>query len=134
VLIATCRSAQQDGIWAWDIEHNEPVLVFPTVLALLGDNPMQSEFACHIGMRGKYFCRMCQVKGTAADNQEPMAETALGGGANSGANDESGIESGVDDETEDGDGVESGKRKGKKVETMAQMKARITEFLEVGRV
>ena len=25
---------------------------------------MHSEFACHIGLRGKYFCRACWVKGT----------------------------------------------------------------------
>lgn len=24
---------------------------------------MQSEFACHIGLRGKFFCRACWVKG-----------------------------------------------------------------------
>ncbi|KAJ7707193.1 hypothetical protein B0H14DRAFT_2228663, partial [Mycena olivaceomarginata] len=51
------------GIWVWDIELNEPVLVIPEVLALLGDDPMQSEFACHIGLRGKLFCRACWVKG-----------------------------------------------------------------------
>jgi hypothetical protein len=39
------------------------VLVIPSVMALLGDNPMQSEFACHIGLRGKLFCRACWVKG-----------------------------------------------------------------------
>lgn len=33
------------------------------VLALLGDNPMQSEFACHAGLRAKFFCRICMVKG-----------------------------------------------------------------------
>jgi hypothetical protein len=41
-------------------------LIFPTVHALLGDNPMHSEFACHIGLRGKYFCRVCEVKGSDA--------------------------------------------------------------------
>ena len=27
---------------------------------------MQSEFACHIGLKGKLFCRACWVKGTDA--------------------------------------------------------------------
>ncbi|KAI6028155.1 hypothetical protein EDC04DRAFT_2605807 [Pisolithus marmoratus] len=31
------------GIWAWDCIHKEKVLVLPSVLALLGDNPMQNE-------------------------------------------------------------------------------------------
>lgn len=40
---------------------NEPVLLIPLVLALLGDNPdkMQSEFACHIGLRGRLFYHSC---------------------------------------------------------------------------
>ncbi|KIK49825.1 hypothetical protein GYMLUDRAFT_253531 [Collybiopsis luxurians FD-317 M1] len=62
--------AQEHGIWAWDCELNEPVLVEPWVLALLGDNPMQSEFAAHIGLRGKYFCRVCWVKGS--DTKQPI--------------------------------------------------------------
>ncbi|KAJ7659052.1 hypothetical protein DFH06DRAFT_906935, partial [Mycena polygramma] len=61
-----CTEAQDAGIWAWDIVEDELVLVIPEVLALLGDNPMQSEFACHIGLRGKLFCRACWVKGTDA--------------------------------------------------------------------
>jgi hypothetical protein len=33
---------------------------------------MQSEFACHIGMRGKLFCRACWVKGSdALDVDDP---------------------------------------------------------------
>ncbi|KAF8987533.1 hypothetical protein BDZ89DRAFT_912158, partial [Hymenopellis radicata] len=53
--------AQESGIWAWDCQGEGEAI--PFVLALLGDNPMQSEFACHIGMRGKFFCRNCDVKG-----------------------------------------------------------------------
>ena len=60
------RKCQEGGIWAWDCLENEPVLLIPMVLALLGDNPMQSEFACHIGLKGKFFCRACWVKGTDA--------------------------------------------------------------------
>jgi hypothetical protein len=62
------RSAQKEGIWAWDCVYKEAVLIFPTVLGLLGDNPMHSEFACHIGLRGKYFCRTCWVKGSDAQD------------------------------------------------------------------
>ena len=47
----------------------------PMVLALLGDNPMQSEFACHIGLSGKFFCRACWVKGKDMGNN-PVAEHA----------------------------------------------------------
>ena len=36
------RTAQKEGVWAWDCVLKEPILVFPSVLALLGDNPMQS--------------------------------------------------------------------------------------------
>jgi hypothetical protein len=46
---------------SWDCENKEYVLIFPTVFTLLGDNPMQSEMACHIGLQGKTFCRACIV-------------------------------------------------------------------------
>ncbi|KAI0638455.1 hypothetical protein C8Q77DRAFT_1188202 [Trametes polyzona] len=62
-VVDQLRSCQKDGVWAWDCTFNEPVLVIPSVLALLGDNPMQSEFACHIGLQAKLFCRNCWVKG-----------------------------------------------------------------------
>ena len=39
------------------------VLLLLWVLALLGDNPMQSEFACHAGLKARLFCRICMVKG-----------------------------------------------------------------------
>ncbi|KAJ7475261.1 hypothetical protein B0H11DRAFT_1728235, partial [Mycena galericulata] len=78
------RAAQKDGIWAWDCELNELVLMIPAVLALLGDNPMQSEFACHIGLRGKFFCRACWVKGSdnAGENDGDDQTTAVRGDGN----------------------------------------------------
>ncbi|KAJ3809763.1 hypothetical protein EV368DRAFT_89490 [Lentinula lateritia] len=66
---------QEHGIWAWDPVKNTRVLLLICVLALLGDNPMQSEFASHIGLRGKFFCRSCWVKGkdaTADTDRVPM--------------------------------------------------------------
>ncbi|KAF6758067.1 hypothetical protein DFP72DRAFT_1065314 [Ephemerocybe angulata] len=53
------ESYQKTGIEAWDAKAGEPVIVFPVVLALLGDNPMQSELCSHIGLRGRLFCRHC---------------------------------------------------------------------------
>ena len=29
------REAECDGVWAWDCEHKEPILIFPTVLTLI---------------------------------------------------------------------------------------------------
>ncbi|KAJ7498183.1 hypothetical protein B0H11DRAFT_2383263 [Mycena galericulata] len=87
-ILDQLETAQKDGIWAWDSQHNELVLIIPTVLALLGDNPMQSEFACHIGLRGKYFCRACWVKGS--DNADEEKEgPASGRGAGKGSDAES---------------------------------------------
>ncbi|KAJ6607826.1 hypothetical protein B0H10DRAFT_2166716 [Mycena sp. CBHHK59/15] len=58
-IVDQLQACQERGIWAWDCEYRELVLVIPSVLAMLGDNPMQSEFACHIGFRGKFFCCVC---------------------------------------------------------------------------
>lgn len=55
------------------------VLIIIWILALLGDNPMQSEFACHAGLRAKFFCRMCWVKGhDAGDDEAPLVAHAKG--------------------------------------------------------
>ncbi|KAF8504147.1 hypothetical protein JB92DRAFT_2738424, partial [Gautieria morchelliformis] len=66
------------GMWAYDAMHREAVLLFAVVFALLGDNPMQSEMACHISLKGKFFCCCCWVKGhdarEAEDDDEPPAE------------------------------------------------------------
>jgi hypothetical protein len=67
-LILLIRGAWETGIWAFDYVHCEPVLIIPSIAALLGDNPMQSELSCHVGMMGKHFCRICQVKGRDAAN------------------------------------------------------------------
>lgn len=67
-------SAQETGIWAWDCAQKAAVLIIPSVIALLGDNPMQSEFACHIGLRGKYFCRICHVKGRDVQDEAVNAD------------------------------------------------------------
>ncbi|KAI6028105.1 hypothetical protein EDC04DRAFT_2869165 [Pisolithus marmoratus] len=40
-IVDQLEHAQMHGIWAWDIEGREMVLVIPAILAMLGDNPMQ---------------------------------------------------------------------------------------------
>ncbi|TFY54865.1 hypothetical protein EVJ58_g8605 [Rhodofomes roseus] len=44
---------------------------------MLGDNPMQSEFACHAGLEAKFFCRMCWVKGK--DGHQESLSAMVGG-------------------------------------------------------
>ncbi|KAJ7705289.1 hypothetical protein B0H17DRAFT_1156769 [Mycena rosella] len=61
-VTAMLREAGKDGIEVWDCEYKEWILIIPWFLAFQGDNPMSSEFASHIGMKGKFFCRVCQAK------------------------------------------------------------------------
>jgi len=61
-------------IEAYDFHFDEMVLLIPWIVAMLGDNPMQSEFASHIGLSGKCFCRVCHVRGADAKNRSTGAE------------------------------------------------------------
>ncbi|KAI6025630.1 hypothetical protein F5J12DRAFT_903819 [Pisolithus orientalis] len=69
-IVAQLEHAQMHGIWAWDIEAREMVLVIPAVLVMLGNNLMQSELACHVGLQGKFFCHNCWVQGVGAESSE----------------------------------------------------------------
>jgi hypothetical protein len=73
------RATQNEGVWVKDSQTNELALVFVEVLAMLGDNPMQSEFACHVGLGGKYFCRCCWVKGHDAMAAESPEKSHVDG-------------------------------------------------------
>ncbi|KAH9941369.1 hypothetical protein B0H21DRAFT_780213 [Amylocystis lapponica] len=68
--------ARDTGIEVWDSLNQEKILVIPWVLAFLGDNPMASEFASHIGMSGKCFCRICKVRGADEKNRDAGAAGA----------------------------------------------------------
>jgi hypothetical protein len=138
VIYLSIRQCQKDGIWAWDCVENEPVLLIPMVLALLSDNPMQSEFACHIGLKGKLFCRACWVKGTDA-RAETIPEHSDSPHANShdsevDAMSETGSAGGS--ETSDGNGDEAShnKMKGHRkraLESMSNMVPRVEAFVKV---
>ncbi|KAF8156771.1 hypothetical protein B0H34DRAFT_859450 [Crassisporium funariophilum] len=114
-----CRTTQKKGIWAWDCEANERVLLISSILAMLGDNPMQSEFACHIGLRGRKFCQ-----GAEGDN---------GAGAIGNTEQNSDVSSVASDASmaSDQGKAKKAKRSTKKSETMMEMVQQVTKFMKV---
>ncbi|KAJ6462550.1 hypothetical protein C8R45DRAFT_841581 [Mycena sanguinolenta] len=131
-VVDQLECAQESGIWAWDVVLKEPVLVIPEVLALLGDNPMQSEFACHIGLRGKLFCRACWVKGP--DALDPDTSPATTGAADEGPpSDNARNTSDLSDVSDSSDtGSKKGGRRKKAKESLEQMVRRVKDFVKVG--
>lgn len=133
------RRAQKTGVWTWDCELNEPILIFPTVLALLGDNPMHSEFASHIGLRGKYFCRTCWVKGTDALDEanivvidlEARDRQEAGTGASEHESEASADGLSGQSDSDASQASQTPKKKGKFVESMSAMMIRISSFIKV---
>lgn len=96
----------------------------PAILALLGDNPMQSELSCHMGMMAKLFCRICLVKGRDADDEEedeagPMADDGM---SDDGRESPGPSESGA---------ATSGKRRKRPMEKFDDMVDRVKRFLQV---
>lgn len=116
---------------------------------------MQSEFACHIGMRGKLFCRACWVKGSDVLQEEAavpaQSQTALPMTTDYVESSDDGNASNVDSDA--GSAASSGgeastgtkskgakakkgklksKSKGKKIkETLGQMVERVRSFMKV---
>ncbi|CAK5282232.1 unnamed protein product [Mycena citricolor] len=146
-IVQQIETGQENGIWCWDIIYNEPVLAISEVLALLGDNPMQSKFACHIGLRGKFFCHACWAKGHSSEPESdtiPSSTQVIAENLNVGndqaerRDDTNGIDEGAQSEDsaasiESTSGVKKGRAK-HAVETMAQMVARVKAFMTIGRL
>ena len=135
------REAWNAGVWAWDCVLEDEVLVIPFIAALLGDNPMQSEFACHVGPGGKMLCRICNVKGIDTSTNESQPSTALTpiDDANGGRTTPDSI--GASDSDGDGnssasntsaDGASTSGRNKRKLETMQDMVERVTHFVQIG--
>ncbi|KAI5982794.1 hypothetical protein F5J12DRAFT_908172 [Pisolithus orientalis] len=115
------EAAQETGVWAWDCVHKEQVLMIPSVLALLGDNPMQSELACHVGLRGKYFYHVCNVKGHDTQDLDTNANDDTLEQSDGGQSD------GQRSVRSAGGESVSGRKKGKGKETMSGNNTKIKE-------
>ena len=132
-----CRSeGQKNGIWAWDCLSSRVVLLIPSILALLGDNPMQSELSCHVGLNGNLFCRICTVKGsdTSGDPAAQLMERTMGFASNS--TPPAGTARMTVDDSDcasvaSSTGSNAGQPKRKKKETMLELANRAKEFLKV---
>lgn len=101
---------------------------------------MQSEFAAHIGLRGKYFCRACMVKGSDAAEEDPdprerdQAQQGGGsadGGDGAGVESDTGSEGGSSDSGQSQQGRRSKSHRKKVVESMGNMVARLKTFIKV---
>ena len=73
-----------EGVEAWDCVLGETILLVLWILGFQGDNPMASEIASHIGMSGKFFCRVCHAstetgvpKSAPEDQQDAGEKTRL---------------------------------------------------------
>ncbi|KAI0265464.1 hypothetical protein BC834DRAFT_989217, partial [Gloeopeniophorella convolvens] len=71
-IVSEIQKILQDGLIAWDCVFREEVMLVAWVLAAMGDNPMQSEFASHIGLRGRHFCRICMICGKDRSKNQPV--------------------------------------------------------------
>jgi hypothetical protein len=49
-----------DGMSGYDAAAKEEVLIIGGVLCVLADNPMHSEIISHVGLQGRWFCRICK--------------------------------------------------------------------------
>ncbi|KAH9482318.1 hypothetical protein JR316_0004416 [Psilocybe cubensis] len=134
-VVEEIRSGLKAGIWAWDCVLKESVLIIPPCLCFLGDNPMHSEFACHIGLRDKYFCRICWVKGLDAQDVGVIPLPLDGASEHSDAHnleqEQLSDALSVGSETE---AHPTGKRRRRFQESMSAMIQRITAFIKPGKL
>ncbi|KAJ3870883.1 hypothetical protein F5051DRAFT_434294 [Lentinula edodes] len=113
---------QKEGFWVWDVQKKAMVLMIPAVLAMLGDNPMQSKFFCHVGLVEKYFCHCCFAKGRDANDEQSASATKD-------VADDTSIHSNASTEQESDSGAE--KKGGRRKETIQELISRAKQFITV---
>ncbi|VDC03003.1 unnamed protein product [Peniophora sp. CBMAI 1063] len=69
-IVRAMRELRKEGWEAWDCVPQEFVLIVPWILALLGNNPMQSKLSSHIGLSGRFCCRVCNVDKNGGRTEE----------------------------------------------------------------
>jgi uncharacterized Zn finger protein (UPF0148 family) len=86
---------------------------------------MQSEMACHVGMMGRMFCRICKVVGKLTTGN---VEEAMGPAADDSSDSASTIASDID---ADNKHQNSKGKRAKKTETITEAIKRVTRFMQV---
>ncbi|KAI0259241.1 hypothetical protein BC834DRAFT_833886, partial [Gloeopeniophorella convolvens] len=131
-VVQQFEAAWDTGIWAWDCVLQDRVLVIPFVAALLGDNPMQSEFACHVGQGGKYFCRICDAKGSDAAMDESGAQEEVSDPVGRDVHGHQAGASGGESSADDTQSPARGRKK--RNESMQEMVDRVARFVHIGKL
>jgi hypothetical protein len=94
---------------------------------MLGDNPMQSEIACHVGLMGRMFCRVCKVSGKVSTGEgEENMDPAVDNQSDSASSVEASLH-----EDEEVEQANPQSKRPKKTETIAEAVRRVTSFMSV---
>ncbi|KAJ6574503.1 hypothetical protein B0H19DRAFT_1063453 [Mycena capillaripes] len=126
-IVEQLEDAKGEGIWAWDIELDEPVLVIPEVLVLLGNNPMQSHDTMDRDDADK------PVRETNSEQRSEGGSVAGSDGKNSVAG-SSGEGSVAGNDVVPQDSPKKRKTAKKIRETMSQMVDRVRNFMTIGKL
>ncbi|KAJ8487998.1 hypothetical protein ONZ45_g14118 [Pleurotus djamor] len=123
-VVSQLKSSQEDGIWAWDCVHEEPVLIIPMILALLGDNPMQSTDASdESGIPSHPHGAVAREE----DNESGVSSSESAAASDAASDSTNGADKSLSGSKKDG------KKRSKKVkETLHQMMTRVSSFIKVG--
>ncbi|KAI9567277.1 hypothetical protein HD554DRAFT_2205650 [Boletus coccyginus] len=71
------QKATNNPIVAFDVKHQEEVVLILYELIITSNNPMQAEECSHGGLKCNYFCRTCKVSGTHAEKNTDKRYTDI---------------------------------------------------------